>query len=62
MVRTYILTEGKRKIIEAYLKNGRRLTGFRQLKSQLLKLDLESVESDLDLIKEFLTRFTHNGS
>ena len=61
MVRTYILTEGKRKIIESYLKDGRKLTGFRQLKSQMLKLDLESLEADLDLIKEFLARFAHNN-
>ena len=60
MVRTYILTKTKRKIIEAYLKDGTKITGFRDLKRLILNLDLDHVESDLDLIKEFLARFAHN--
>ena len=52
MVRTYLLTNVKRKLIEAYLTDGTQLTGFRTVKQQAKNLDLERIETDLKLIKE----------
>ncbi len=56
MVRTYLLTEGKRKILETHLKDGTQLNGFRELKFQILRLDLDRIENDLKLIKELRAR------
>ncbi len=56
MVRSYLLTEVKRKILEAFLKDGTQLVGFRTVKQHILNLDLERIESDLRLIKELLAR------
>ena len=58
MTRTFILTDVKRKIIVAYLIHGRVLPGFRQLKAQILNLDLKRIETDLKLIKELRARST----
>ena len=56
MVRSYLLTDVKRKILKAFLKDGTQLDGFRPLKHQILKLNLERIETDLKLIKELLAR------
>ena len=56
MVRTYLLTNVKRKILEAYLTDGMQSSAFRVLKSQILILDLGRVETDLRLIKELRAR------
>ena len=55
MVRTFLLTDVKRKLLKAYLADGTQLTGFRELKSLILHLDIERIETDLKLIKELVT-------
>ena len=56
MVRTYLLTDVKRKLLEAFLKDGTQGVGFRTVKQHILNLDLERIESDLRLIKELIAR------
>ena len=52
-MRSYVLTDRERAIINEYIETGKRLDGFRQLKSVLHSLDLQQVETDMKLIKTF---------
>ena len=56
MVRSYILTNKERIIVDTYLKTGDKLDGFRLIKSRLVNLDLSQVEEDKQLIKQFLSK------
>ena len=56
MVRTYLITNLERKLLEAYLTDGTQLNGFRELKSNIVHLDLKRIETDLKLIKELRAR------
>ena len=56
MVRSYILTEREREILRAYLDQGLRLEGFRELKFHLSHLDLNIIEKDRELVVKFLDK------
>jgi hypothetical protein len=53
-MREYILTEQEKQIIKKYLETGEKLEGFRMLLSRCGTI--ETVNSDLELIKQFLAR------
>ena len=53
-MRSYILTDHERNTLDFYFKKGLKLNGFRQMKYEAQKLDLERLEEDLILIKKFL--------
>ena len=59
LVRTQILGDWERKILEAYLK-GERLTGYTALLSHIRKMGLKAIidgcEGDLVLLKRLLRR------
>lgn len=54
-MRTYILSENERRIIETYLKMDMNLNGFNVLKLRI-KRALPQLEEDLKLIKKFLEK------
>lgn len=54
-MRTYILSQNERKIIETYLKAGLNLNGFNVLRLRI-KRALPQLEDDLILIKKFLEK------
>jgi hypothetical protein len=56
MVRTYILTEREREIIQIHLKEGYKLNGHRELKHLTENLDLSKLKEDIRLIEEFLEK------
>ena len=56
MVRTYILTDHEKKILEYYLSQGLQLNGFRQLKKLILDLNIGRLREDLELIERFLEK------
>jgi len=58
MVRSYVLTDRERKIIQAYLDQGLKLDGFRELKHTVTQLDLSLVDDDLALIRRFIKEAT----
>ena len=53
MVRN-ILTDKEREIINQYLNNNVKLEGYRVTLHRVHKLDLNTVENDLELIKKFM--------
>ena len=53
-MREYILTDQEKQIIKKYLENGEKLEGFRMLLSRCRSI--ESVNTDLELIKLFLAK------
>jgi hypothetical protein len=59
LVRTQILGDWERKVLEAYLK-GERLKGYTALLSHIRKMGLKAIikgcESDLVILKELATR------
>jgi len=55
-MRSYIITEREREIIKAFLERGERLEGFRTLLSRLRKLELQDVDHQVKLIKQFLAK------
>ena len=56
MVRTYILTDHEKKILEYHLSQGLQLNGFRQLKKLILDLNLGRLREDLELIERFMEK------
>ena len=54
-MRTYILSENERRIIEIYLKMNMNLNGFNVLKLRITR-SLPRLEEDLNLLKEFLKK------
>lgn len=55
-MRTYILSENERKIIETYMETGLNLNGFNVLKLRITRA-LPQLEEDLKLIKKFIEKF-----
>jgi hypothetical protein len=53
-MREYILTENEKTIIKKYLETGERLEGYAMLLSRCRSI--ESVNDDLELIKQFLAK------
>ena len=60
MVRYYIITETERKIIEAYLKDGTKLPGFRMLKKRVLTLQTYNLFVQAELITRFQNKLLEN--
>ena len=60
MVRDYIITETEQKIIKAFLERNEKLEGFRVLVHRLRKLDLKSVETQIDMIQKFLQKINNS--
>ncbi len=64
MVRTQILGDWERKILEAYLK-GERLKGYTALLSHIRKMGLKAIvegcESDLKLLRKLWHKELENG-
>ncbi|MEM3579341.1 MAG: hypothetical protein QXL54_03850 [Candidatus Bathyarchaeia archaeon] len=56
MVRSYILTEHERKILERFIKNGERLNGITTLMTYLRK-NLKRLKEDMQLIDEALQKY-----
>lgn len=54
MVRSYIVTDRERDIINFYLEHEKQLNGFRELKYFINQLDIDRLEEDLRLVKKFL--------
>lgn len=54
MVRSYILTDRERDIIEFQMETNKMLNGYRELKHAINKLDLSKLRADLELIEKFL--------
>ena len=52
-MRKYVLTSREKEIIREYVDTGKRLEGFRLMKSLIAKLDTSEIEGDLELIKAF---------
>jgi len=57
MVRSYILTEHERKILERFLEYGEKLNGFRTLLTYLRKSH-KQLETDLNLINEVMRKLS----
>ena len=53
-MREYILTELEKQIIKKYLDTGEKLEGFRMLVSRVR--NMQTVTTDLELIKQFLAK------
>ena len=53
-MREYILTEQEKQVIKEYLDTGKKLEGFRTILCRVRSM--ETVNSDLDLIKQFLAK------
>ncbi len=53
-LRTYILTEKEREIIETYLEKGLKLEGFNMLLHRCKQL--KDIHQDLELIQKFLEK------
>ena len=51
-MRTYILTEFEKRIIEEYIKNGLKLNGFYEIKSRFYK-NAKKINNDIKLLYEF---------
>jgi len=58
MVRSYVLTDRERKIIQVYLDQGLKLDGYRELKHIVAQLDLSFLDDDMQLIRRFLNEAT----
>ena len=54
MVRSYILTDREKQIIQVYLDQGLKLEGYRELKHTVSQLDLSHLDDDLSLIRRFM--------
>ena len=50
-MRSYILTEHERGIIEFYKDKGLKLNGFRQMQYEAVKIDISRLEEDVELLK-----------
>ncbi|MDR2699260.1 MAG: hypothetical protein LBC12_00305 [Nitrososphaerota archaeon] len=53
---TYCLTKREREIMQEYLTTGKRLQDFRVLTHRTKKLDMQQIEQDMELIKQFLAK------
>jgi hypothetical protein len=53
-MRQYILSEQEKKVIKEYLETGKKLEGFKVVLHRARHL--ETVTSDLELIKQFLSK------
>jgi 5-bromo-4-chloroindolyl phosphate hydrolysis protein len=53
-MREYVLTEQETAIIKKYLENGEKLEGFKMLLSRCKSI--ETVNADLELIKQFISK------
>ena len=53
-MREYILTQQEKQIIKKYLETGEKLEGFRMLLSRIR--NMQAVNADLELIKQFLAK------
>jgi hypothetical protein len=55
-MRTYILTNKEREMVEVFLENPRhlKLEGFKVLLHRIRKMDMDRVEDDLKLIERLL--------
>ena len=54
-MRTYILSQNERKIVETFMETGLNLNGFNVLKLRIAR-SLPRLEEDLNLIKKFLEK------
>ena len=55
-MRSYIITEIERKVIQRYLERGNHLEGYRMLLHRAKKLDLEDLKKQIELIEQFLRK------
>ena len=55
-MRSYILTESERKIIERFMQNENRLEGFRVLLHRVKRLDIADLKAQIALIEAFLAK------
>jgi len=53
-MREYVLTANEREIIRKYIETGERLEGFAMLQTRCRSI--ETVNADLELIKQFLSK------
>jgi len=54
-MRTYILSQNEKKIVETFMETGLNLNGFNVLKLRITR-SLPRLEEDLNLIKKFLEK------
>jgi hypothetical protein len=52
-MRNYVLTETEKKIVHRFLETSNHLEGYRMLKARMLKLDVDELQNQIDLIKAF---------
>jgi hypothetical protein len=52
-MRKYLLTDFERQVINTYLDTGEKSEAYRVVKSRILKLDLDRIKEDLELIIRF---------
>ena len=55
-MRQYILSHQEKEIIKEYLATGKKLDGFKVIVHRAKNVKTQAVNSDLDLIKQFLAR------
>ncbi len=55
-MRQYILSPQEREIINEYLTTGKKLDGFKVILHRAKNVDVKAVNSDLELIKKFLSK------
>jgi hypothetical protein len=55
-MRQYILSPQEREVIKEYLESGKKLDGFKVILHRAKNINTQAVNSDLELIQQFLSK------